>query len=108
MTLGPQFDKLFHGTNADLNEGDIIHPGYHNEEGVGAYATGEPEFAMLHATAAAERRKTSSPEEFSGGRTPYIYEVAPISPHDELTVFKGLVGSEIVDPKGLRVVRKHQ
>lgn len=108
MTLGPQFDRLYHGTNAELNEGDIIRPGYHNEEGVGAYATGEPEFAMLHATAAAERRKTYSPEEFHGGDSPFVYEVVPVSPHEELTVFKGLVGSEIVDPKGLKVVRRQQ
>jgi len=107
MTLGPQFD-LYHGSNAAFAEGDIIQPGYHNEFGVGAYATDDPAFAGLHAAAAARRGKTTKSDEFSQPALfSTVYKVSPLSPPEEITTVEGLVGNEMVDPKGLKVEGVH-
>lgn len=107
MTLGPQF-KAFHGTNAFFKEGDIISPGYHNEFGVGAYAADSPEFAGLHAAAAARRGKTTKEGEFTQPQLfGQVYEVEPLTDSEGLTVVEGLVGTEIVDPKGWKVKNLH-
>ena len=105
--LSEQF-KIFHGSNAVLSEGDIITPGYHGEFGEGAYATSDPDFAGIHAAAAAMRGKTTESDRFSQPSLfGTVYEVEHLSEPHEVTRVEGLVADEIIDPKGLRVKGVH-
>lgn len=96
---GPQFKKLFHGTNADIEVGGLIEPRpYPRYKDPIAFAT--PSLANAKGFAAVKGRPESG----------YVYQVAPIEGDDTLWdgqmhhSRKGTV--EVTSNKGFKVLKR--
>lgn len=96
---GPQFKKLFHGTNVDLEVGSVVEPrNYPRYKEPTAFAT--PSLASAKGFAAFKARPDSG----------YVYQVAPFE--DDTTLWEGQMHNsragavEVTSNRGFKVVKR--
>jgi len=96
MDKGPQFpDELFHGTNAQLSEGDLIELRHG-----AAWATDDPVWAKIFSTDSV----ILNPD---AGKIPTVYRVTPEDPSDvEQHRYPGR--NAYSSGKGFRIVGRHK
>jgi hypothetical protein len=85
---------LYHGTNVELNPGDVIKPG----EGGVAYAAGSKWYAIRQARKAAVR---------AGKGTPKVYKVKPVGETSEVRspMLSEADKSHMTSTKGFEVIK---
>lgn len=94
MERGQQFpEELFHGTNVDLSEGDIIEPRTGK-----SWATDDAAWAEIFANDAVSLNK--------GSGSPRIYVVTPID-HSDVETHKYPGRNAYSSKTGFRVLRRH-
>jgi hypothetical protein len=97
MDKGPQFpDELFHGTNAQLSEGDLVEP-----RGGAAWATDDPVWAGVFSREAIMLNPDA-------GETASVYRVTPEDASDVKKHNYGPKRSAYSSGKGFRIVGRHK
>jgi len=105
-----QFPALFHGTNVELNEGDVITPRA-GKRSV-AFATEHPEFALQHAISAAggDPLKGKHPDQATAKYSdkPIVYKVEPAYDMRRDPLSGGKAGGVWVSRTGFKVIGRHE
>ena len=96
MAIEPSPQFLYHGTNAQLSEGDLIEPRHG-----AAWATDDPVWAEMFSTDAV----ILNPD---AGETPTVYKVTPEDPSDVKKHNYGPERSSYSSGKGFRIVGRHK
>lgn len=111
-SLSPrQFPSLFHGTNVELNPGDVITPPKSGPRSL-AFATEDADHAAAHADMAAGKsefkikHKDSATAKYSNKGI--VYKVEPLSDARRDPLSGGKAGGVWVSKSGFKVIGKHE
>jgi hypothetical protein len=106
-----QFPELFHGTNVELNEGDLITPPKSGPRSL-VFATEHPEFAKGHARRAAANDPLKSAHRDKDtakySKKGIVYKVEPTEHIRRDPLSGGKAGGVWVSKTGFKVVGKHK
>jgi len=110
--LSPQqFPELFHGTNVELNEGDLITPPKSGPRSL-VFATENPEFAKGHARRAAANDPLKSAHKDKDtakySKKGIVYKVEPTEHIRRDQLSGGKAGGVWVSKTGFKVVGRHK
>ena len=105
-----QFPELFHGTNVELNEGDMITPRAGKRSL--AFATEHPDFALQHAISAAggDSLKGKHPNQDTAKYSdkPIVYKVEPAYDMRRDPLSGGKAGGVWISKTGFKVICRHE
>lgn len=88
MALGPQFNeyqKLYHGTTAAIEDGGVINPSKEGVMGKGAYATTSKEGAGEETAKSVNRHNSLGGSQEQQSLFSFVYEVEPVTPESDFT-----------------------